>query len=164
MAAAPVKPYEGKEPYIFISYSHKDSDRVFPILKYLDEKGFRLWYDEGIDPGTEWPESIAQHLMASKVCIAFVSENSLASHNCRREINFALSRSQIGFLSVMLEDAKMTPGVELQLSTYQSLLMYKYPDRDEFYNKLINVDLLEPCRRPQETAPAEPEKGQDGLV
>ena len=149
---APVKPYEGREPYIFISYSHKDSDRVFPILKYLDEKGYRIWYDEGIDPGTEWPESIAQHLMHSAVCIAFISENSLASQNCRREINFALSRNQIGFLSVMLEDAKMTPGVELQLSTYQSLLMYKYRGQDEFYDKLIHVDLLEPCKRPQEAA------------
>ena len=152
MAAAPVKPYEGREPYIFISYSHRDSDRVFPILKHLDAKGYRLWYDEGIDPGTEWPESIAQHLMHSAVCLAFVSDNSLASQNCRREINFALSRNQIGFLSVMLEDAKMSPGVELQLSTYQSLLMYKYSSQEEFFEKLTNVDLLEPCKRPKETA------------
>ena len=79
----------------------------------------------------------------SAVCLAFVSDNSLASQNCRREINFALSRNQIGFLSVMLEDAKMSPGVELQLSTYQSLLMYRYSDKDEFYNKLSSVDLLE---------------------
>ena len=154
MAIAPVRPYEGREPYIFISYSHRDSDRVFPILKRLDESGYRIWYDEGIDPGTEWPESIAQHLMHSAVCIAFVSDNSLASQNCRREINFALSRNQIGFLSVMLEDAKMTPGVELQLSTYQSLLMYKYSSKEEFYDKLLHVDLLEPCKRPQPAAPA----------
>ena len=66
-----VKPYEGKEPYIFISYSHRDSKRVFPILKQLSDAGFRLWYDEGIDPGTEWPESIATHLANSTACIAF---------------------------------------------------------------------------------------------
>ena len=46
-------PYEGKEPYIFISYAHKDSDRVFPILEELDRRGYRVWYDDGIAPGSE---------------------------------------------------------------------------------------------------------------
>ena len=146
MAAVPVKPYEGTEPYIFISYSHRDSDRVLPILRHLADQGFRLWYDEGIDPGSEWPESIATHLANSKACIAFISANSLASQNCRREINFALSRNHISFLSVMLEDAQMTPGVELQLSTYQSLLKYKYQSDEVFFARLEALDLLQPCR------------------
>ena len=146
MAGAPVKPYEGNEPYIFISYSHRDSDRVLPILRHLADHGFRLWYDEGIDPGSEWPESIATHLANSKACIAFISANSLASQNCRREINFALSRNHISFLSVMLEDAQMTPGVELQLSTYQSLLKYKYQSDEIFFARLEALDLLQPCR------------------
>ena len=163
MAAIPVKPYEGKEPDIFISYSHRDSDRVFPILKHLADEGFRVWYDEGIDPGTEWPESIATHLAGSTVCIAFVSAHSLLSQNCRREINFALSRNHIGFLSVMLEDAKMTPGVEMQLSTYQSLLMYKYPTIQSFYEKLDRVDLLQPCRKATGPETAAPGTGAEAV-
>ena len=55
--AAPKAPtftaYEGGEPYIFISYAHKDTDRVMPILKALAAKGFRIWYDAGIEAGTE---------------------------------------------------------------------------------------------------------------
>ena len=34
--------YEGKEPFIFISYSHKDSDRVVPIIEGLQQRGFRV--------------------------------------------------------------------------------------------------------------------------
>ncbi|MBQ1488402.1 MAG: toll/interleukin-1 receptor domain-containing protein, partial [Lachnospiraceae bacterium] len=49
------RPYEGKEKYIFISYSHKDTDRVMPIISRLMNEGFRVWYDDGISPGTEWP-------------------------------------------------------------------------------------------------------------
>ena len=51
-------PYEGNEKYIFVSYSHSNSDKVAPILEKLNDEGFRIWYDEGIEWGTEWPESI----------------------------------------------------------------------------------------------------------
>ncbi len=146
MAELPVKPYEGTEPYIFISYSHRDSDRVFPILKHLAGKGYRLWYDEGIDPGSEWPEAIASHLAKCYLCIAFISRNSLNSQNCRREINFALNpQKKLRFLSVMLEEAEMTPGMELQLSTYQSILKYTHPSDEYFYDKLDHVEPLQPC-------------------
>ena len=61
-AGKPDKPYEGKEPYIFISYSHKDMSKVFRIIRRLQDEGYRVWYDEGIDPATEWDENIAQHI------------------------------------------------------------------------------------------------------
>ena len=156
-----VKPYEGRENYIFISYSHRDSARIFPLLKKLTDEGFRLWYDEGIDPGTEWPESIADHLARCRVCLAFISPTSVVSTNCRREINFALSRNK-DFLSVVLEPVEMSPGMEMQISTYQSLLSYKYPRWEEFEEKLLSVDILKPCRKepvappaPVETSPAQ---------
>ena len=41
--------YEGSENYIFISYAHKDTDKVFPIMEKLCGRGYRLWYDDGID-------------------------------------------------------------------------------------------------------------------
>ena len=74
--------YEGNEPYIFISYAHKDSERVFQVLDELDKKGYRIWYDDGIAPGSEWPEDIARHLDAAKMVIAFVTPHSMASQNC----------------------------------------------------------------------------------
>ena len=59
MRRAAFRPYEGQEPFIFISYAHKNSDQVMPILEKLDEAGYRVWYDDGIAPGSEWPEYIA---------------------------------------------------------------------------------------------------------
>ena len=35
-----VVPYEGPKHYIFISYAHRDSDRVFPVLERLADDGF----------------------------------------------------------------------------------------------------------------------------
>ena len=40
--------YEGTEPYIFISYAHKNTDQVIPIISVLQNRGFRVWYDAGI--------------------------------------------------------------------------------------------------------------------
>ena len=55
--------YEGNEPYVFVSYSHKDSDRVQPLIQELKERGFRIWYDAEIEAGSEWPEYIARRLL-----------------------------------------------------------------------------------------------------
>ena len=39
--------YEGTEPYIFVSYAHRDSERVFEVLGELQSRGYRFWYDDG---------------------------------------------------------------------------------------------------------------------
>lgn len=139
-----VKPYEGAEKYIFISYCHKDRAFVFPVAERLAQDGYRVWYDEGIDPGSEWPEIIADHLSRCAVCIAFISEKSLNSHNCRREINFALLKKK-PFISVVVEKVKMSPGMEMQLSSSQSIIKYALNSDAEFFDKLYTADSLKCC-------------------
>lgn len=141
-------PYEGDENYIFISYAHKDSDIVVPILDRLNNAGYRIWYDDGIAPGSEWPEYIAQHLNGCCVALAFVSPNSIASPNCRREVTYALSKNKT-FLGVILQKTEMSPGMEMQLSAQQCILKYNFPDDEAFYRKLISSAVLFPCRRPE---------------
>lgn len=136
--------YEGSENYIFISYAHKDTDKVFPILKQLQDRGYRIWYDDGIAPGSEWPENIAQHLDGAAMTIAFISPNSMASPNCRREINFALSR-QKAFLSVVLNPTEMPLGMELQLSAQQSVIRYNYRTEEQFIQKICSCPDLACC-------------------
>ena len=139
-----VSSYKGNEPYIFISYSHKDAEKIQPIVQGLADRGFRVWYDEGIEPGTEWPEFIAQQISASACCIAFISESSLNSQNCRREINYAIQTS-VPLLTVYLEPVELSPGMALQLSPVQALFSYRFPP-DEFPQVLSEVPLLRPCR------------------
>lgn len=80
---APFVAYGGDEPYLFASYSHRDSGTVLPIISRLHDAGYRIWYDEGIDPGSEWPEMIAQRLRNATLMACFISPNSVASHNVR---------------------------------------------------------------------------------
>jgi len=137
--------YEGTEPYIFISYSHADSDEVFRIIDYLDDKGFRVWYDEGIAPGSEWTEYIAEHLNACQVCLAFISPKSANSPNCKREINFAVSKKK-EFLGVFLSETELSLGLEMQISSHQCVMKQNYIDEERFFEKLLSCNELMPCK------------------
>lgn len=139
------KPYEGAEKYIFVSYSHKDCERVLAILEELNKEGFRIWYDEGIEWGTEWPESIANHLDGCAVFMAFHSKTSIASRNCRQEVNYALKQGK-EILSVYLEEVELSKGMDMQLSSYQSTFPYQYADQQEFCSRLSETQLIQCCR------------------
>ena len=43
----PFPAYKGDEPYVFVSYAHDDSSRVYPEITRLRDQGFNIWYDEG---------------------------------------------------------------------------------------------------------------------
>ena len=145
--------YEGPDQYIFISYAHRDSDRVFPVIERLTADGFRIWFDEGIDPGSEWISNIGEHLSAASAVISFLSKNSISSQNCREEIMFARD-TKIPVLTVYLEDVEVDHGLKLALMSYQAVFMQRYDEEDQFYRKVEGARMLEPCRRPP--TPKEP--------
>lgn len=143
------KAYEGPEKYIFISYAHKDSDTVFPILERLNAEGYRVWFDDGIVPGSEWPEYIANHLNNCETFVFFASPNSVASDNCKREVNYALSKNK-RFFTVSLVPTEFTPGLELQTATQQNIRLYDYSDTDKFYDTFFTSSSIVPCKRTSE--------------
>ena len=44
----PFPAYRGDDPYVFVSYAHPDGTIVYPELTRLDELGYNILYDEGI--------------------------------------------------------------------------------------------------------------------
>ena len=84
-------PYEGKRPYLFISYSHKNSQEVLETITLLHQRRVRLWYDEGIPAGNDWPKNIETHMRCSAMVLFFLSKTALASPNCLSEIETAVS-------------------------------------------------------------------------
>ena len=79
-------------PYVFISYSHRDREKVLPIIKDLYEAGWKIWYDEGLTVGDRYDETLETHVKRCAAFLLFVSENSLRSNYIRRnEIPWALA-------------------------------------------------------------------------
>ena len=141
----PEKPYTGDLPYVFISYSHKDKDEVFDIISRLQQEDCRIWYDEGIDPGTEWDEYIAGHIAGCGCLIAFVSKNYIKSGNCKDELNFARDEEKPRLL-VYLEDTPLPLGMMMRMSRLQAIHAYTYEDRADFFKKLNEASILDSCR------------------
>ena len=137
-----VKPYEGSEPYIFISYAHADSPAVMEVVGHLQEAGCRIWYDDGIEVGSEWPEYIAAHLAKASVMVAFLSNAYIRSDNCRKEMHYALTK-KIRTVNVFLEETALTPGMEMQIGNLFALMKYCMSE-DVFYEKLFAAPQLVP--------------------
>ena len=140
-----LKPYQGNEPYLFISYAHADEQAVGSVLEHLEKHGVRFWYDDGIEVGSEWPEYIAERLASSRMMIAFISNAYAVSNNCRKEMHYAVSNG-IKTVNVFLEDADITPGMSLQIK-------YRM-EENEFYDRLYQA-----LQMPE--APAQSEKSAE---
>lgn len=137
-------------PFIFVSYAHKDSDTVLPILNNLTENNVEIWYDNGIEAGSEWPDYIAQKIMNCDRMLCFVSEGYSESKNCSRELNFAISRNK-PILSIYLNDKiNMAPGMMMNLESYQSLFYTRFKGMKEFCSALLNENFICCCKHTPE--------------
>ena len=134
----PFESYTGDAPYIFVSYAHADGEVVFREILKLHEAGYRVWFDEGIDPGTDWPQHIAQAVVKCSLFLIFTSPRSFASENCRNEVNLALNRKK-KFLSIYLEETELPLGLELRMGDLQAVLKYKMPELS--YRKKVFASL-----------------------
>ncbi len=145
--------YSGNESYIFISYSHRDSDLVLPVIERLNQQGYRVWYDSGIDPGSEWDENIAAHINSCGYFIAMMSKNYLNSSNCKDELNYARDLEK-DRLVVYLEDVQLPAGMAMRINRLQSIFKYAYDQPEAFYTKLFEAQNIEKCQNTSSTVAA----------
>lgn len=139
------EPYKGDEKYIFISYSHRDIDEVLGFIETMQENGYNVWYDEGIDPGTEWDENIAKHIRECAYFISFITEDYIKSQNCRDELTYARDLNKERLL-IYGEDVELPEGMKMRMNRLQAIFKYKYTDDLEFYTKVFQTEGLESCK------------------
>lgn len=156
-----------QQPYVFISYAHADSGKVLPCISAMRQCGIALWYDDGIEAGSEWPEFIAQKVLSCTKFLLFVSDSYLNSQNCKRELNFAISRRK-DILTIYLDQVDLSPGMEMQLGTYQAIYVSRFGSMEAFHNSLCAEHYFDPCRAPQvlqaQVAPAQVSQVQAPVV
>lgn len=138
-------PYQGKDPFLFLSYSHKDADQAAEIILQFKQAGFRVWYDEGVIPATEWDEKIARAISRSAFFVSLISEAYLTSSNCLDELNYArdLNKPQ---LLVYLEDVPLPQGLAMRLGRQLALYKEQYEDPSAFYARMFRAKGIRVCR------------------
>ena len=142
----PFPAYQGDDPYIFASYAHTDSNRVFPEIGRWNSQGYRIWYDEGIVPGNEWPEEVANALDKCSTFVVFISPNSVLSRNVKNEINFALNEGKT-FIAVHIEETQLPPGLRLRMGDIQAIMKYRLSE--QMYQRQVERALASLFTAPQ---------------
>ncbi len=107
--------YTGKEPFLFISYSHRDTALVYPLLDKLHEKKFRIWYDESCETGNDFRDELREKIERCTAVILFVSEASMSSPFCGMEIIVA-RENQKRVYPIYLDEAPVPPAFQILLS------------------------------------------------
>ena len=76
---------------IFVSYSRKDKEIVFPLVQKLEsELKVKCWIDrDGIHSGDEFRDKIIQAIDSSEVVLFMLSDNSDSSSYSKKEVEYA---------------------------------------------------------------------------
>ena len=127
--------YRGDAPFVFVSYSHDDTELVNSELAALTEAGVRVYYDEGIHPGNTWHDDLAKALDRCSLFVFFVTARSVVSRNCERELAFALDANK-PVLPVYLEDTEVPPGIRLAIGNRQAIIRSRF-DEASYRARLI---------------------------
>jgi|GEM_PF-1172532 len=133
-----------KDNYIFISYAHKDSKKVFPFINKLTEQGISVWYDDSIGPGAEWDEDIAKHILGCRVMLSFVTGNYIKSKNCKDELNFARDKEKDQIL-IYLEEVDLPIGMQMRINRIQALYYCRRRSDKDFFDRLLSAEAIKDC-------------------
>jgi hypothetical protein len=68
--------------FVFISYAHENSDRVFPVIETLAGEGYQIWYDKGINISSTWTDEIANAIIKCDVDTASSSDTYIREAFC----------------------------------------------------------------------------------
>ena len=112
--------YEGTKPYVFISYSHKNTKAMLQVKELFDSKGIRYWYDYGLHSGDDWYKSIAVHLKNSVACIVLISPESVESEYVKNELHYANS-NKIPIHILMLESFTLPEDIAMMTGRIQRI-------------------------------------------
>lgn len=111
-------------PFIFVSYSSKDSDFVWPEIRRLEREGYKVWYDKGeLQPGRLWAEEIDRAIEKCACFIAFITHDSVESVNVCDEIDQALKAGK-PFISIYWDKVELPRRFEKPMRSIQALERY----------------------------------------
>jgi transcriptional regulator with XRE-family HTH domain len=133
-------PFEACDPsgsFMFVGYAHDDKAVAYPELLRIRSLGIRVWYDEGIAPGSEWAEAIARALKNSAAFVVFITPAAVESQDVRNEIRLAL-RWKKPFFAIHLAPTELPLGLELQMGAVQAIMRWQM-DEGSYARKLAKA-------------------------
>ena len=80
---------------IFLSYAHSDRSRVRPIVEMLEDEGWSIWWDRGIEPGMKWLPELETELANCRAVVVLWSKNSSHSEWVQKEAEAGIAKGSL---------------------------------------------------------------------
>lgn len=161
----PEKPiaYRGSEPFVFVSYAHADAELAYPLISGLQERGMRIWFDDGMDVGDIWDEVIPDHVEQCTAMLCLVSTRFTDSDNCLDEIHYAKEQKR-ELLILHLEDETLPRNFQFRYGRFHALRLSTYSDHGALLDKLAATQKLRCCIGQAQKCAEEPKEDSAELL
>ncbi len=102
---------------VFVSYSSRDSEAAYAVVRALEEAGVRCWIaPRDIKAGDVWAQAIVQAIAGSKVLVVIFSANANRSEHVLTEVDAAV-RKGAHVVPVRIENVMPEGALEYHLRT-----------------------------------------------
>jgi TIR domain len=140
---------------VFESYSRADESPAAQIAGDLGEIGLDVWRDQRLSGGQEWWDTILHSIRSADVFLFVVSDNSLDSVPCTRELEYADALGK-RVLPVRI-DRRTSPKVAPRVLASKEWVDYDADDRASVLRLMRAVNDLSPAGPLPVPLPTEPE-------
>ena len=134
-----INSYEGDEPYIFVSYSHNDTEDVSKVLHEIDREKYRFWYDDTMEIGEDFRKELREKIEKCSAFLLFISDNSMNSKYCGMEIITAFKNDKRIFPVYLQDEVEVPAALKMVLENLQHVkgLHFERDNIHRYIKKLI---------------------------
>lgn len=132
---------------IFISYRRTDQSLARALVFALEARGISVWWDQKIEGGEDWRDTIVEGLSNSKALVILFSESCNQSKQLKKELAVADTLDKV-VVPVLIEDTKPKGHYLYELAALNWLQIF--PDAERKIDGLAArlIDELELVSRP----------------
>lgn len=95
---------------VFVSYKADDRKRVKPLVDALEADGLSVWWDERIDGGTSWRQTIEDELNAARSVVVVWSKRSVGAEGSFVQDEAARAQQRRVYVPVTIDRVSLPLG------------------------------------------------------
>ena len=141
-----IESYDGTEPYLFISYSHADTEMVDKVLRIIDREKYRLWYDDTMEIGEDFRTELKNKIEHCYAVLLFVSKASMGSKFCGMEIISAFKYDKRIYPVFIEDDVEIPASIKMIFDNLQHVKSENIFESERYIQKLIDSLPIETMR------------------
>ncbi len=132
-------PYSGSEPFIFLSFSEKDSTAVLRLISKMQVDGYRIWYDDGTSLEENYSKTVADKISSCEFFIAIFTSSFISTDACISQLDMAQKERKSG-TAIFLEELTLSLGMRFRLLQFDGFHKYAYTNENDFWDELYESD------------------------